>query len=694
MALDCDGDTRAGPGRPGRRRLPHRRPDLLRRRRAARSAVTTSRSAARRIDRPPDLDQTFRTLATRPPGHPGHPPAARRRRDPRRPLPQARRRAPRHLPAGVRRARPRPGRATPSSASQSHATLTERDGQAHWLGHPAGRRAHRRRPARRAARAPSRPCTPPATWTGRCRRSPAAWSATSATTSSAGWRRSARRTARDDLRLPELTMLLATDLAVLDHRDGTVPADRQRDQPQRPRRRRRRGATPTRVARLDAMAADLARPAPTRRAGAAAVRAARVHRPAGRRDYQAGRRATSRSASGRARRSRSCRSQRFETPTARPSALDVYRVLRATNPSPYMYLLRFDGLRRRRLQPGGAGQGRRTAGRCCTRSPAPAAAAPPRGGRGAGRGAAGRPQGAGRAPDARRPRPQRPRPGLRAGQRRGRRLHVGRALQPRHAHRLDRHRPARRAAGRRSTCSPPASRPAPCPARPSRARWRSSRSWSPPGAACTAAASATSTSPGDSDTAIAIRTALLRDGTAYVQAGAGIVADSDPAAEDTECRNKAAAVLRAVRDRGPAAAVRLEASVTIYPAGTLPYPAGGCGQAAAAPPQPPEASPPPRRPRRRTRCAVACSRPGAWVRGTAPGGGRRSLPSARRRHRAARRAGDRRPRRAGRGLRRAPPRPWRRLGAARPQWRGRRRQLGPRRDRQGGAGGEGVQVSG
>ncbi len=51
---------------------------------------------------------------------------------------------------------------------------------------------------------------------------------------------------------------------------------------------------------------------------------------------------------------------------------------------------------------------------------------------------------------------------------------------------------------------------------------------------------------GDSDTAIAIRTALLRDGTAYVQAGAGVVADSDPAAEDTECRNKAAAVLRAV----------------------------------------------------------------------------------------------------------------------------------------------------
>jgi anthranilate synthase component 1 len=52
---------------------------------------------------------------------------------------------------------------------------------------------------------------------------------------------------------------------------------------------------------------------------------------------------------------------------------------------------------------------------------------------------------------------------------------------------------------------------------------------------------------GDMDTAIAIRTALLRDGVAYVQAGGGIVADSDPAAEDEECQNKAAAVLRALR---------------------------------------------------------------------------------------------------------------------------------------------------
>jgi anthranilate synthase component 1 len=51
---------------------------------------------------------------------------------------------------------------------------------------------------------------------------------------------------------------------------------------------------------------------------------------------------------------------------------------------------------------------------------------------------------------------------------------------------------------------------------------------------------------GDLDTAIAIRTALVRDGVAYVQAGGGVVADSDPLAEEQETRNKAAAVLAAI----------------------------------------------------------------------------------------------------------------------------------------------------
>jgi anthranilate synthase component 1 len=50
---------------------------------------------------------------------------------------------------------------------------------------------------------------------------------------------------------------------------------------------------------------------------------------------------------------------------------------------------------------------------------------------------------------------------------------------------------------------------------------------------------------GDMDLAIAIRTAVIKDGQLHVQAGAGIVADSDPASEWQETQNKALAVLRA-----------------------------------------------------------------------------------------------------------------------------------------------------
>jgi anthranilate synthase component I len=48
------------------------------------------------------------------------------------------------------------------------------------------------------------------------------------------------------------------------------------------------------------------------------------------------------------------------------------------------------------------------------------------------------------------------------------------------------------------------------------------------------------------DTCIAIRTILLRDAVAHMQAGAGIVADSDPRAEHAECLNKLAAVEAAI----------------------------------------------------------------------------------------------------------------------------------------------------
>jgi anthranilate synthase component 1 len=51
---------------------------------------------------------------------------------------------------------------------------------------------------------------------------------------------------------------------------------------------------------------------------------------------------------------------------------------------------------------------------------------------------------------------------------------------------------------------------------------------------------------GNLDTAIAIRTMFIGESAAYLQAGAGIVADSEPDDEDLECRNKAAALLAAV----------------------------------------------------------------------------------------------------------------------------------------------------
>ncbi len=51
---------------------------------------------------------------------------------------------------------------------------------------------------------------------------------------------------------------------------------------------------------------------------------------------------------------------------------------------------------------------------------------------------------------------------------------------------------------------------------------------------------------GDLDTCIALRTIFLHDGVAHLQAGAGLVADSDPSAEHEECLNKLAALERAI----------------------------------------------------------------------------------------------------------------------------------------------------
>jgi anthranilate synthase component 1 len=53
---------------------------------------------------------------------------------------------------------------------------------------------------------------------------------------------------------------------------------------------------------------------------------------------------------------------------------------------------------------------------------------------------------------------------------------------------------------------------------------------------------------GEMDTCIVLRTALVKDGTMYVQAGAGIVADSNPKSEQQECINKARALFRAAEE--------------------------------------------------------------------------------------------------------------------------------------------------
>ncbi|GAC1314399.1 MAG: anthranilate synthase component I [Chloroflexota bacterium] len=68
---------------------------------------------------------------------------------------------------------------------------------------------------------------------------------------------------------------------------------------------------------------------------------------------------------------------------------------------------------------------------------------------------------------------------------------------------------------------------------------------------------------GDLETAITIRTMVLKNGVAHIQVGAGVVADSDPATEYQETLNKAyatlAAVVEAERMENRAAAARLEA---------------------------------------------------------------------------------------------------------------------------------------
>ena len=354
----------------------------------------------------------------------------------------------------------------------------------------------------------------------------------------------------DDLHLPELVMLLATDLAAVDHHEGTVTlianainwdaSDERVDE-----------AYDDAVARLDRMTTELAAPAPSTVA---------VYHPAEphflRRRAPAEHHAAVEAAKEQIRAGEAFQvvvSQRFEADcTADP--LDVYRVLRATNPSPYMYLLRLESAAGRRFDIVGS---------------SPEALVTVRDGKATTHPIAGtRWRGATEEED------ELLEKDLRTDEKE-RAEHVmlvdlgrndlGRVCEPgsvkvhnffsveRYSHVM--HlvstvtgtlRRDRNAVDAVVACFPAGT----LSGAPKPRAMEIIEELEPTRRGLYGGIVGYLDFAGNADTAIAIRTALVRDGVAYVQAGGGIVADSDPVAEDTETLNKARAVLSAVATAG------------------------------------------------------------------------------------------------------------------------------------------------
>ena len=240
-------------------------------------------------------------------------------------------------------------------------------------------------------------------------------------------------------------------------------------------------------------------------------------------------------------------SQRFEAPfTLPPFAL--YRALRRINPSPFLYFLDFGGFALAGSSPEILVRSRD--GEVTIR---PIAGTRPRGATpdedaGAGGRAARRSQGARRAPDAARPRPQRRRPRRRDRHRRRSPTVLHRVLQPRHAHRLQRRRASSRKSTTRSTRWPPAFPAGTVSGAPKVRAMQIIDELEKEKRGLYAGCVGYFAADGDMDTCIVLRTALVKDGMMYVQAGAGIVADSDPDSEQDECVNKAQALFRAAEE--------------------------------------------------------------------------------------------------------------------------------------------------
>jgi anthranilate synthase component 1 len=426
--------------------------------------------------------------------------------------------------------------------ARCHATLTERDGQAVWDGEPPvgvpvdGDPLLALRETIEVLRTPHLPDLPPLT------------GGLVGFVSYDAVRRLERlpQLAVDDLQVPELAMMLATDLAVLDHADGSVllianainydATDERVD-----------WAYQDAVARLDRMTADLSRPAAATAASYATDVTPTYTRRRDADQYAAAvERAKEEIKAGEA--FQVVVSQRFEMRTE-ADALDIYRMLRVTNPSPYMYLLRFDGFDVVGSSP--EALVKVTDGRALLH--------PIAGTRWRGETPE---EDAALACDL-----------LADPKERAEHLmlvdlgrnDLGRVCEPgsvevvdfmsveRYSHVM--HivstvtgavRDGLTAYDVMAACFPAGT----LSGAPKPRAMELIEELEPTRRGLYGGCVGYLDFAGDLDTAIAIRTALLRDGTAYVQAGGGIVADSDPVAEDTECRNKAMAVLRAIATAG------------------------------------------------------------------------------------------------------------------------------------------------
>jgi len=426
---------------------------------------------------------------------------------------------------------------------RSLATLTERDGQAHWLGTPpagvptTGDPVTVLRETVRTLTGAGTPDTgvalPPLTGglvgylsydiVRRFERLP--------------------ELAEDDLRVPELGMVLATDLVVLDHFEGSALLVANAILPPRPTKAVATAAYHQAIGRLDAMTTALSRPTPPM---VSTVEHPGVGRFVSR--TPEGQHPKAVEAAKEAIRDGECFqivvAQRFERPTE-ADPLDIYRVLRATNPSPYMYLLRFDEFDVVGSSPEAH---LKVTGRRAMLHPI----------------AGTRWRGVTPEEDARLAAELLSDPKERAehvmlvdlG-----RNDLGRVCKPgtvevpefatieRYSHVM--HIVSTVVGELRDDQTAFDALVATFPAgtltgAPKVRAMEIIEELEPTRRGIYGGIVGYFGFGGDMDTAITIRTALLRDGVAYVQAGGGVVADSDPAAEEQETRNKAAAVLAAI----------------------------------------------------------------------------------------------------------------------------------------------------